>query len=346
MTTHTLKVIIPNPDLLDILKHNLPGETGVSALYSINGGLAFRIARLAGITATALASDSRKADQGIDSWNDAMSYFDTLEAAQESFVYAGAERVSMIDNLRNLISYKRSITDYMTSVMGESKVPVTVWADAIVMAGEPMPIERWKLDYEWESYLASGQALMTREEYDMLTIRELTGQRAAWAKHVDIVNNFIAAADNGDSIEFFQLDLRTQLSLLMSYATPERMAKFRTSIMKRGRDRFSVDAAIRLHQKFVDDCRLAATHQRYAALGDALVPKAEPIVTTSASIAEATKARNAMGIHREAIEESIAAQKELINARRAEAINAMKLDLEATDAANKKTVFSDMPNDI
>jgi len=329
MTTYQKPICIPAPDLLDLVKLHLPGESGISAIYSILGGLNFRIARLAGMTAAGLASDSRKESQGVDSWNDAMSHLEALDAAAASFRDAGFERTSMTDGLTELLSYKHTVVDYAATLLGESKVPQVIWADTVTMAGEPMPVDKWKLDYEWESYIASGKPLMTRPEYDMLSIRELGGQRAAWAKHINTVCNFIEVADNGQPIEFFQLSLKTQFSLLASYATPERMMKFRASIMKRSRTRFEADTSIRLTQAFVASCELATSHPRYMTLSEPLKAAVEPLIaSTSETIAAANFARIKLGIHAESIKESLDAQKELAHHRKAEAIINLQLAAE------------------
>lgn len=301
MTTHSLpkgsmstqQRTIPNPDLLDLVKRNLPGEAGIGVMYSITGSLSFRIARLAGMVAHALASDVRKAEPGIDSYNDSMSFLDTQEAAEQAFAEAGFDRQDMITGLRQLLAYRLSANDYLASLVGEDKLPITNWADTLKLAAEPAPIDKWKLDYEWETYTEGADAdpQMSRAEYDLLTTRELSGQRAAWARHIDTVHAVIEAASTHAAIDFFQLDVRTQLSLLSAYATPERMAKFRASVMKRARTRFEADAGIRLHKAFVSDCQLATLHHRYANVGDKMVSKVEPLQKTPAQIAADTRAR-------------------------------------------------------
>ena len=60
------------------------------------------------------------------------------------------------------------------------------------------------------------------------------------------------------------------MSLLTSYATPERMQRFETSIIKRGRSAHQVDSEIRLHEAFVAACKLALSHHRYASMEDNL----------------------------------------------------------------------------
>jgi hypothetical protein len=301
MATHQVKtgdmtksIIIPHPDLLDLIKKFLPAEAGVAVMFSVTGGLAFRIGRLAGMVANGFASDLRNCDEpygkadswankrdgigSIDTYNDAMSHLDSLEAAAQSFEEAGGTRRSMCDDLSKLLHYKRTCDDYLVSLMGESKAPVTNWLSTLDAVAKPAPVDHWKLDHLWVCYLSEtgNKPLMTRQEYDVLNVRELSGQHAAWGKHVSSVMNIIDLADRGDAIEFDKLDVQTQLSLLNSYATPERLAKFRASIMKRARSAFEFDATLRLHVAFVEACHLATTHHRYANIGDKLVPKIEP----------------------------------------------------------------------
>lgn len=314
--THTLAAgsmnktaIIPNPNLLDLVKKNLPGDAGIPVMYSITGSLAFRIARLAGMVANALASDLRKSEDGIDSYNDAMSLLDVQGAADHAFAEAGFERQDMITNLRQLLSYRATCNDYLASLVGESRLPATIWADTLRMAAEPAPIDGWKLDYEWEAYKeqCAGNTLVTRKEYDLLTTRELSGQRAAWGKHIATVLAVIESASTDKPIDFFALDLRTQLNLLGSYATPERMAKFRASVMKRARSRFDADSGIRLHQAFVDDCAAAMLHHRYNTVGDKMVQRVEPVQKTPTQIAADTLARK--NPHKELIDDAVNAEK-------------------------------------
>lgn len=280
MTTRTLPTgsmnskptFVPAPDLLDLVSTHLPGESGIAVMYSITGSLSLRIARLAGMVANSLAADYRKLGENIDSYNDAMSHLEIVTNATKQFHEAGNDRIDMTESLTQLISYKHSADDYLATLVSASKMRVTNWADSLVMAAEPMPVDQWKLDMQWDTYLTqcAGKPKLTRAQYDVLTQRELTGGRATWASHVSAVINIIDVADNGYAIDFDDLDRRTQLSLLTSYATPERMARFNTSIIKRGRSAFQVDSEIRLHESFVQACVLALTHHRYASMEDNL----------------------------------------------------------------------------
>lgn len=310
--TMSTVAIIPNPDLLDLVKKNLPGDAGIPVMYSITGSLAFRVARLAGMVANAMAADLRKAEDGIDSYNDAMSCLDVQGAAANAFMEAGFERQDMITNLRQLLAYRQTANEYLATLVGESKLPVTIWADTLRMAAEPAPIDNWKLDYEWETYTAQcgdEKPLMTRKEYDVLTTRELSGQRSAWAKHISVVEAVIEAASTEEAIEFFKLDKLTQLNLLNSYATPERMAKFRASVMKRARSRFDADSGIRLHQAFVNDCQAATLHHRYANVGDKTTTAVAPAQPTPKEIAQRIKQRAEKGLHADYIDQAIDAEK-------------------------------------
>lgn len=361
MTTHTVTkgtmsnlttAIIPNPELLDLVKKHLPGEAGIGVMYSITGGLSFRAARLAGMIANGLAADIRNdpTRDAIDTYNDAMSYLDEMSAAEQWFNNAGGVRQDMTRNLCDLLHYYRTCTDYLATLVGEDRLPVKNWADILRQVGEPAPIEKWKLDYEWKEYTESGDAdpQMTRDEYDLLTTRELQGQRATWLKHISAVENIIALADAGATIEFHQLDKQTQFSLLMSYATPERMAKFRTSVMKRARTRFGADADIRMHKAFVEACRLASTHHRYANLGDKLTPSVQPASPSAKQIAVQIKARNDKGVYAEYIDQAVDAEK------RAAAANKLAIKRERKAKPAPKVVkdlgeiksLVDQPNDI
>lgn len=351
VTPSNNSIFIPAPDLLDIVKRWLPGEEAISVMYSITGSLALRCARLAGIVANALAADERARTNNIDSYNDVMSYLSTLKAAQLAFEEAGSERLDLTISLRQLLSYKRTCDDYMVSIMGESKMRATNWADSLATAGEPMPVDQWKLDYLWTTYQVecNNSPLMTRAEYDVLNVRELSGQRAAWAKHIDTVLQFIDVADNGATIEFGQLDKRTQVSLLTSYATPERLAKFRASVMKRARSAFKFDAEYRLHSGFVEACRIALTHHRYADVSESIKAIKEPALPPAPStvesrkIAQTTKARGDLGVHAEAINESVAAVNRQL---------ARNIELAAKTAKSHKAklvpelTLIDQPNDV
>lgn len=367
MTTHTLKpgtmtnpVIIPNPSLIDLVRKCLPGDLGIPVMYSITGSLTFRAGRLAGMIANGLAADVRNDEQHrdtIDSYNDAMSYLNVLSAAEQWFNDAGGQRQDMIKNLSDLLHFRRTANDYLATLVGEDKLPTVNWADTLRMVGEPAPIDGWKLDYEWKAYTESGDAdpQMTRAEYDMLTTRELSGQRAAWAKHVGTVENIITLADHNDAIDFHQLDLQTQLSLLMSYATPERMAKFRASVMKRARTRWEADAGIRHHASFVEHCRLAGTHHRYANIGDKTTPAVKPPVETAKQIAIKIKSMSDLGVHKDLILESREAEKRAMLVNKDKQIKAKRekkakpvaaLQIRTAPVTTEAKSLDDQPNDL
>lgn len=316
-TMSTQPKFVPAPDLLDLVSIHLPGEAGIAVMYSITGSLSLRIARLAGMVANSLAADYRKLGENIDSYNDAMSHLGIVENAAKSFAEAGSDRTDMTSSLTQLISYKHSADDYLATLVGASKMRVTNWADSLVMAAEPMPVDQWKLDLQWNTYVTQcggvDKTKLTRTQYDVLTQRELSGGRAIWASHVASVINIIEIADNGYAIDFDDLDKRTQLSLLTSYATPERLAKFTTSVLKRGRSAFQVDSEIRLHESFVAACALALTHHRFASMEDNLgataytphrrAPEAESkeaLRTTKQQVARA-KERAKLGLHTDMI---------------------------------------------
>lgn len=349
--TNVPTICIPHPDLLDIVKKYLPGEAGIPVMYSITGGLALRAARLAGMVANGLASDIRENDKTRDSittYNDAMSFLDVEGAAAKWFDDAGGVRRDMCANLTQLLHYKRTCDDYMVALMGETKAPQTNWIDSLTMAGEPMPVDAWKLDYLWKEYTQAADAdpQMTRTEYDLLNIRELSGQRAQWLKHISSVLQVIEHADKGDSIEFYALDTQTQLSLLNSYATPERLAKFRASAMKRARSAFEFDATFRLYKAFVEACRLATTHHRYAKVGDAMVPRIEPKTTTPKEIAAATKARANRGVHAEYIDQAIDAEKRAAIANTLALKRKPKAKVVKQEDLKKELDLANQPNDL
>lgn len=355
-------VIIPHPDLLDLVKHYLPGDTAVPVLYSIQGSLNFRIARLAGMIANALASDERARGGGIDSFNDHMSFLDQAEHAAHAFNQAGADRKPMIESLRELTAYRQSVNDYFASKLGETKIPVTDWASTISMAGEPMPPDQSQLNLRWKIYVAQCAAqktepLITRKQYDDQSIIALSGKRQSWASHVASVMNIIDAATSGQAIEFFQLDKRTQLSLLMKYAAPS--ANDRQAIAdqvikqaRRGTTEFEMEATMRLRYAFADACLLASTHPRYATEGDQLTEAVKPKELSSAAIAEATRLRNAP--HAKDIDAALQAQKREQIARQLADAKALKPKRQPKPKAVPATVtptpadvkLADMPNDL
>lgn len=344
-------VCIPNPDLLDLVKKYLPGEAGISVMYSITGSLALRAARLAGMVANGLASDIRESEHNRDSittYNDAMSFLDVQSTAEQWFNDAGGVRQDMCNDLTQLLAYKHVADDYLVTLLGPDKRTATNWVDTLTMAGEPMPVDAWKLDYLWKEYTTGPDAdpQMSRAEYDVLNIRELSGVRAAWAKHIGAVMNVLETADKLESIEFFALDAKLQLSLLNSYATPERLQKFRASIMKRARSAFQFDADLRLHKGFVEACRLATTHHRYAKVGDALVPAKEPVPTTPKQIAAANKVRNDQGPYKELIAESVNAEKRAAIANKQAVRKQRKGKVVAQADLAKALSLENQPNEV
>lgn len=332
MTTHIIKDMSqlvthfpPAPDLLDLIKNTLPGQDGVAILYSLLGSLELRIARLAGITANAIVSDVRSEESCLDSYNDLMYSLRGAELAAEWFDKAGGtHRGELCKDLTQLIGFHHLVYDHTSSVVGGKNMRVVNWLDSIERAAEPRPVEQWKLDHMWAIYVeeCNGDPTMTRSEYDLLCTRELTGNKAAWAKHAASIENIITAADEDKHVDFGLLSVQTQHALLTSYATPERLSRLRSSIMKRARSAFEFDASFRLHRAFVDACKFALTHRRYANINQDQ-PAVQPAPTTSADIAAATRVRQEGGVHADLVQESKDA------AKRAEL--AAKLELTNSD---------------
>lgn len=319
MTTRTLpagsmskSIFIAAPDLLDLVKHHLPGDNGTSACFSIVGGLSFRIAGLAGMVANALAADIRAESGGIDSYNSAMADLDEAQAAQQNFLEAGLDRRDMCKNLSDLLAYKHNWDDYLAQLVGDRYRP-TNWVETLTLVAQPRTVDQWSIDDEWNTYLEqlNGAAPeMDKAEFDVLSIAALQGPRAAWTQHTNAVLNVLHAADRGNTIEFMALDTRTQFNLLAKYGSPEQYNKFRINIKKSmmGRSPMEILGRIALYKGFSAACTLATTHHRYAALNETKIAPAEPTkstqddldaqrrATSTRAIEERTKARTVKGL--------------------------------------------------
>lgn len=333
---------IPTPDLINLIRTYLPGELGIPVLWSLHGGLNFRIASLAGMIANALASDNRKRSATLDSYNDHMSHLESLEAARQSFEEAGSERRDLITDLRQLIAFQITVVDYMASAVGETRLPETNWMEVLERASMPRPVSQSVLDIRWNYYVRDCkeegvEQVLTREEYDAQSRAALSGERAAWSKHMMTVLSIIEAANDVDAIPFDQLNLRTQLSLLMKYAAEGKEARkqLRDSIlktfMKRPTSPEALDANIRLRYAFADACHRATLHHRYAKVGDALHVAVDPVVKSPVQIAEGTKAR--ANPHADLIAEAVKAES-LEDIQKATAMR--KAMVEAATATKKR----------
>lgn len=306
-------IFIPAPDLLDLVKHWLPGDAGTSAVFSIVGGLAFRCAALAGQVANALTADARAEGNGVDSYNETMAQFDEMAAAQYAFENAGLDRKNMCQDLTNLLGHKRVWDDYLAQLVGDRYKP-TNWLETFTMVAQPRAVDQWSIDDEWNTYLEqlNGAAPeMEKAEFDKLSIAALQGPRAAWAKHVNAVFNILEAADSGDTVEFFKLEKRAQFALLTKYGSPEQLGKFRINIKRSmmGRPPMEILGRISLYKAFAAACTLATTHHRYNDMNGSNVAPTVPVKTTPKQIAAKTKERKDLGKHAEYIAESVNAEK-------------------------------------
>ena len=371
--THTLKpgstmnpIVIPHPDLIGLINKNLPGDVCVPVVLSLKGKLEFRIASLAGKVAMALASDSKKADPTIDTFNEAMSLIDCAQAAQFAFENAGLPRQDMISDLCAMFGYLHVVNDLLAAHVSREQLDMYAadWEQMVERASSERPPVQVDIDARYKRYVRDCvendvEVIHGKEEYDSMSIVELAQPAALFAKYSAQVQAVIEAASYTEPHGFEKLALMTQLSLLSAFGEPAHDQAARLKLYdkvtitgkKRRQSQAVIDANCRLRMNFAKACHLATTHHRYATVGDAIVARVEPKVTTPKEIAADTKARIDKGVHADLIDQAVSAEK------RATAANAIKVKADKAKAKAKPKVvkqedlakelaLADQPNDL
>jgi len=279
MTTHHVNSLdnlkglpiayVQSPDMLKIIDHAAPGKDGLSLLYSLAGGLSFRIARLASIVTTTMAAHIKNDEfNGIDMLNEAFSSLDEAEARKHAFYAVGLKHKDMVDDLRQLLGFYRTVTDKIASLSKKEFTPN--WIETITRAAEPREVAEWKLVDGWNEYVEAchGKPEMDEAEHREMEKIELAGKPQAWGTYASQIIDTIESL-GADEVDFEDLSVQMQKALLMSSSTDEKEATLRKNAKKLANSPSELHTKRAFISSFILDARKALTHGRYAELANA-----------------------------------------------------------------------------
>ena len=277
-------VPVPAPDLMEIIEKSAPGKDGLSLLYSIAGGLDFRIARLAAIITNVMAGHIRQGNEdhpAIDKMNDAIASLNEASNRVWAFDQAGISQKDMMSDLKELVQFRNTVVDHLAEVSG--KPFPSRWNDTIEKAATPQAVDEWKLEMSWSEYVEGchGKIEMSEEEFKKVKSVELAGEKKNWAEYASqIIDTIEVFAD--EACDFTDISAELQKQLLESISSPEKEAKFRTAAMKMARSPEDLHTRRMFISSFCVAARLALTHSRYAEVSDggSLAPTRQPRMRT------------------------------------------------------------------
>ncbi len=270
-TLATAFVPVPAPDLMELIEKSAPGKDGLSLLYSLAGGLDFRIARLAAIITNVMAGHIRKGGDedhpAIDKMNDAIASLDEAHNRVWAFNEAGISQKDMMNDLRELVQFRNTVVDHLAEVSG--KPFPSRWNDTIEKAATPQAVEEWKLDMSWSEYVEGchGKTEMNEDEFKKIKSVELSGEKKNWAEYASQIIDTIEVFSE-EACDFSDISTELQKQLLESISSPEKEAKFRTAAMKMARSPEDLHTRRMFISSFCCAARLALTHSRYAEVSD------------------------------------------------------------------------------
>jgi hypothetical protein len=241
-------------DLMELINTAAPGKDGLGLLYSLAGGLEFRIARLAAMTTNVMAASllarsiASADDTSIGKMNEAINALDEIKNRAWAFDQAGIAQTNMLDDLKALVNFNTTVQTKVKMLKSPSitpKLPTEAdrvaaharWIEVITLAAEPRAVEEWKYELSWAEYLegCKGKAEMTEEEHRILESINLAGKKNDWATYASQIIGTIESCED-EPIEFGDLSTRTQAALLKSISSEDKEAKFRKGALKMAKD--------------------------------------------------------------------------------------------------------------
>jgi hypothetical protein len=275
--THTLPTgsidksfkAVPAPDLMAIIDRTAPGKEGLSILYSLAGGLDMRVAKLAAMITSTMAGIVRMGSEefpAVDKYNDAMNALDEVKVREWSFDQAGITQRDMVNDLRDLLGFRLTVTDHLTAVSG--KPFAARWMETIERAGTPQAVEDWKLEFSWMEYLEGchGKPEMTEAEFKQVESVNLAGTKQNWSQYLHQIVETIDRLQ-GDAINFDDMSPDLQKRILQSICSEDKEARFRTGALKLSRNPAELHTRRAFISSFCCAAREALTHARYAERG-------------------------------------------------------------------------------
>ena len=273
-----LVLALPETDIMELIQNSAPNKDGLNLLYSLAGGLEFRIARLAAmatnVMAGALLQRSIEApdDTSIGKLNEAIAALDEIKNREYAFGQAGITQHDMLQDLAELVNFNMTVQTHVSMVKsnGTSTLPPSRaaqhvrWKEVIEMAAKPQAVEEWKYELSWAEYVegCKGKTELTEAEHRVLEGLNLAGKQQDWALYANQIIGTIEDVEN-EPIDFSDLSVDQQRRLLSSISTEEKEAKFRTNALKIAKNPSDLHVRRQFISSFCTAARLALEHPKF-----------------------------------------------------------------------------------
>lgn len=275
--------IAKTTDIMEIIQHAAPNKDGLNIIYSLAGGLEFRIAKLAAMVtntmaATLMARSITAPDMtAISKFNESMNALDEIKNREWAFTQAGLTQRDMVKDLNELIGFNLTVQTRLASLKSPSTTPAdnehiarhARWTEIITKVAEPREVEEWKLSSSWEEYLeeCNNQPQMTEEEHRALDKVDLGGRKQNYAEYVSQIIDTITNIE-GEALEFYELSTDLQMRLLESMCSEDKRLKLRKSALKNAKDKNDLHTRRTFIDSFIAEAQLALAHPKFADKGE------------------------------------------------------------------------------
>lgn len=284
--TPTLKEqpVIKTPltvDILDIIQNTAPNKDGLGILYSLAGGLEFRIASLAAMTTNVMAAQlivrevAGADDTTIGKMNEAIAALDEAKHRDYAFKEAGIAQKDMMGDLKMLVNFNTTVQTKVKMLKSpgitprlpndsDRKLAHLRWIEVISLAAQPRAVEEWKYELSWAEYLegCKGKPEMTEEEHRILETAQLGGKEKNWAEYASQIIGTIENCED-EPIDFEDLSVDLQRRLLQSISTEDKEAKFRKGALKMAKDPADLHTRRQFISSFMVAARAALEHPKF-----------------------------------------------------------------------------------
>lgn len=280
--TPTLKAppVISHPDtnLMDLIQECAPNKDGLNLLYSVAGGLEFRIARLAAMVTNVMAatllerSITSPDDTAIGKMNEAINALDEIKNRDWSFGQAGLTQRDMLNDLTQLVNFNQTVQTRVAMVKSNGVSPAPAsrgaqhlrWTDVITLAAKPTAVEEWKYELSWAEYVegCKGKTEMTEAEHRVLESVTLAGKQQDWALYARQIIETIEACED-EPIDFDDLSIDQQRRLLTSISSEEKEAKLRSNCLKIAKNPSDLHVRRQFVSSFMTAARAALDHPKF-----------------------------------------------------------------------------------
>ena len=268
----------PKTDLMELIQECAPNKDGINLLYSVAGGLEFRIARLAAMVTNVMAatllerSITSPDDTAIGKMNEALNALDEVKNRDWSFGQAGLAQRDMLNDLTQLVNFNTTVQTQVTMVKSNGVSPAPIgrgaqhlrWTDVISLAAKPMAVEEWKYELSWAEYVegCKGKTEMTEAEHRVLESVTLAGKQQDWALYAKQIIETIEACED-EPIELTDLSIDQRRRLLVSISSEDKEAKLRSNCLKIAKNPSDLHVRRQFVSSFMTAARLALTHPKF-----------------------------------------------------------------------------------